>query len=530
MGNNDNRVVTWSALNSFITQNGGSPKKSSGANSLALKYGEFSEYAPMATSTSSGVVVSDYTGIGGGAYADNQLVIEKDVTWFNYTATSILPTSISVTSDGTLTPGQTWQLTATVLPANADNKTVTWSSENTSIATVDQNGLVTAVSDGVVKIYATSNADPNIKGYATITVSTPQQPEEVTLTAADVTVPVGQETSIYWALSDDSIDIQSVVYDIEDTDIAEMNEEEDRENFVKGLSRGTTSCTITVNGEYTTTITITVVGIFDDSDLNGRSFLHDIFGNYAYNITDHANAFVGSNQPNEGTGYVSTTNMSDSDMEWINNGGITTDVDWIPADQIQIERIGNASSPYIVYKVQPYQDAISALVEYGLETQQGSNVHESYGMLLNGASYTNGEVTPDIGDYYRDGTVTITAKDGSSVSFIVKQYGVIDCKATVRNGEWIEFSGNHMSSLSKPYDIFVYAPQGCTLTKHDTYSWYKIEGFPWSSGIDPYFIVFYGSYNGVTQFPDVLVTTGTGEMSIPEDFEWIGVIKGGNVV
>lgn len=71
MGNNDNRVVTWEALNSFITQNGGSPKKSSGANSLALKYGEFSEYAPMATATSSGIVISDYTGIGGGAYTSN---------------------------------------------------------------------------------------------------------------------------------------------------------------------------------------------------------------------------------------------------------------------------------------------------------------------------------------------------------------------------------------------------------------------------------------------------------------------------
>ena len=54
----------------------------------------------------------------------------------------------SVTLDHTslrLNPGDTVQLTATVLPANADGKTVTWKSDNESVATVDENGLVTAV-------------------------------------------------------------------------------------------------------------------------------------------------------------------------------------------------------------------------------------------------------------------------------------------------------------------------------------------------------------------------------------------------
>ena len=44
-----------------------------------------------------------------------------------------------------LTEGETAQLTATVLPDNATNKNVTWSSDNPSVATVDQNGVVTAV-------------------------------------------------------------------------------------------------------------------------------------------------------------------------------------------------------------------------------------------------------------------------------------------------------------------------------------------------------------------------------------------------
>lgn len=47
-----------------------------------------------------------------------------------------------------LNPEGTAQLTATVLPYNADDKTVAWSSDDESVATVDEKGLVTAVASG----------------------------------------------------------------------------------------------------------------------------------------------------------------------------------------------------------------------------------------------------------------------------------------------------------------------------------------------------------------------------------------------
>lgn len=55
----------------------------------------------------------------------------------------------------TLLVGEDFQLTAEVLPENADNKTIVWESSDTAIATVDENGLVTAVAAGNAIVTAT---------------------------------------------------------------------------------------------------------------------------------------------------------------------------------------------------------------------------------------------------------------------------------------------------------------------------------------------------------------------------------------
>lgn len=55
----------------------------------------------------------------------------------------------------TLLVGEDFQLTAEVLPENADNKTIVWESSDTAIATVDENGLVTAIAAGNAIVTAT---------------------------------------------------------------------------------------------------------------------------------------------------------------------------------------------------------------------------------------------------------------------------------------------------------------------------------------------------------------------------------------
>ena len=63
--------------------------------------------------------------------------------------------SLDKTAD-TLVVGDTVTLSATVLPDNAKNKSVSWSSDNTDVATVDASGKVTAVAFGTATITVTT--------------------------------------------------------------------------------------------------------------------------------------------------------------------------------------------------------------------------------------------------------------------------------------------------------------------------------------------------------------------------------------
>lgn len=71
-------------------------------------------------------------------------------------------------SEKTVFVGDTFTITATVKPDNAWNRTVTWSSSDPSIATVDENGTVTAIAEGEAIITAES-AD-GVKAECKVTV------------------------------------------------------------------------------------------------------------------------------------------------------------------------------------------------------------------------------------------------------------------------------------------------------------------------------------------------------------------------
>ena len=96
-------------------------------------------------------------------YVDNMFE-----TLFNKT---VDVSSITITGDTTTEVGNTIQLSAVVSPINASNKSVTWSSNNNDIATINENGLVTTKTTGTIIITATSVSNSSIKATYTITIT-----------------------------------------------------------------------------------------------------------------------------------------------------------------------------------------------------------------------------------------------------------------------------------------------------------------------------------------------------------------------
>lgn len=87
-------------------------------------------------------------------------------------------------TEGVLTVGNTVTVTATVTPDTATNASVTWSSSDEAIATVDSEGKITAVAPGTATITATSDSNPDASAAYAVTVQ-----------AKKVVVPASTKTS-----------------------------------------------------------------------------------------------------------------------------------------------------------------------------------------------------------------------------------------------------------------------------------------------------------------------------------------------
>ena len=99
-------------------------------------------------------------------------------TYFEVVAAPVSATSIDVSIDrDSIMVGETAQATATVEPSNAD---YTWKSNNTSVATVDSNGRVTAKGIGTATISATTSNGLSDSVRVTVTRNTNNDVEQMT--------------------------------------------------------------------------------------------------------------------------------------------------------------------------------------------------------------------------------------------------------------------------------------------------------------------------------------------------------------
>ena len=168
----------------------------------------------------------------------------------------VYPTSIELTGSNTVSVAGTTQLSVTY-SAGTNVKNVSFSSNNTSIATVSNTGLVTGVAAGTARI--TASADKNASGekvtaYLDITVSNVAV-TSVTLNSVTASVKAGSTITLIATVSPSNATNKNVTWSSASTAIATVS----NTGIVTGIAAGTTNITVTtVDGSKTAMCSVTV--------------------------------------------------------------------------------------------------------------------------------------------------------------------------------------------------------------------------------------------------------------------------------
>jgi len=156
-----------------------------------------------------------------------------------------------------LTVGETLTLTPTVLPDTATDKTVTWTTSDETVATVDANGVVTALAAGEATITATANDGSGVTGTCTVTVSEPTVAvTSVTVEPTELNLNVNDSATLTATVLPDTATDKTVTWTSSDETVATV----DANGVVTAVARGEATITVTTfDGDFTASCTVTVL-------------------------------------------------------------------------------------------------------------------------------------------------------------------------------------------------------------------------------------------------------------------------------
>lgn len=186
-----------------------------------------------------GTAIITATTVDGGKTATCTVTVTEDVA----------VTSVTVTKTLVVGKGATKALAATVAPANATNKNVTWKSSAPSVATVDARGNVKGIKKGTATITVTSSSNPNAKATCTVTVS------EVTLNKTSLTLGVGKSSTALRAAVSTGAD---AVASWKTSNVNVVKVDSRTGKLTAGRRTGTATVTVTTKAGATATCKVTV--------------------------------------------------------------------------------------------------------------------------------------------------------------------------------------------------------------------------------------------------------------------------------
>lgn len=139
--------------------------------------------AAVATVNAHGIVTAVAEGTANITVVSKANANIKAVCTVTVEAAEVELTSIKLDKETlTLNPTETQTLSVTLAPENATNKNVEWTTSNAAVATVDANGLVTAVAEGIAEIIVSSEAYTGVADTCIVTVNAPKPSSPVTIT------------------------------------------------------------------------------------------------------------------------------------------------------------------------------------------------------------------------------------------------------------------------------------------------------------------------------------------------------------
>ena len=188
----------------------------------------------------------------------------------------VLPSGVTLSEQTAMIDvGKTVSLTATVAPSNATNKSVIWTSSNTSVATVSD-GTVTGKSAGTATITAATSNGKTASCTVTVTDSVVIA-ESVYLNKYSLNLEKGETEQLQATIEPSNVTDNFVVWSSADMSVATV----DQNGTVKAVNEGKVTITVsTANGKKTTcSVTVyTSVPIRTVAEL--KAIENDLDGNY----------------------------------------------------------------------------------------------------------------------------------------------------------------------------------------------------------------------------------------------------------
>ena len=169
-------------------------------------------------------------------------------------------------SEMEMVAGDSYQFTVTLKPDNASDKTLSWSSSDENVATVDNSGKVTAISEGKVTITVkTSNSAQSAS--CDITVKAASIPVTgVNIDSWIINIGVNETAAIAYTIQPEDATNKEVTFSSDNTDVVAV----DSEGTLVGVSSGSAKVTVTtVDGGFSSICTVNVVGSVGTIEVDG---------------------------------------------------------------------------------------------------------------------------------------------------------------------------------------------------------------------------------------------------------------------